>query len=131
MVKICPECGEKNFDDAKYCMKCNANIKRVEKLVDKSLISKDDEYSYYTPRGHRLDAGVREYFTIPAIVLAIVSFFFLSIFLILFAFIFASKSIIKGDSYGYIAIFIAVLSLIIRVILPLIGIAIISNSIIW
>lgn len=130
MVKVCPECGEKNFDDAKYCMKCNTNIKRIEKLPDKPFIFKDDEYSYYTPRGYCLDPGVREYFTIPAIVLAIVSFFFLPIFLDLFAFIFASRSIIKGDSYGYIAIFIAVLSLIVRVILPLIGIAILPNSII-
>ena len=50
MVKICPNCGEKNFDDSKYCMKCYTNIKRVEKQLDKSLMTKkQDEYPFYTP----------------------------------------------------------------------------------
>ena len=29
MVKFCPNCGVKNFDDTRLCMKCNANIKKV------------------------------------------------------------------------------------------------------
>ena len=112
MVKICPNCGEKNFDDAKQCMHCNTNIKKVEILPDKPLIPKDDEYSYYTPRGYTIDPGVREYFTFPAIICGVISLFFLPILFIPLAFILGGRATIKGDKLGYIAIIIAIISII-------------------
>ena len=111
MVKICPECGEKNFDDAKYCTHCNTNIKKTEKQPDGSLLPKNDEYSYYTPRGYRVDPGVREYFTLPGIFFGALSFFFIPIVFIPLAFTLGGLAVIKDDKLGYIAIVLAIIAI--------------------
>jgi len=121
MVKICPNCGEKNFDDAKYCIKCTTKIKKVEKLPDRPIIDENDEYSYYTPKGYQVNAGVREYFTYPAIIFGILSFFFFPIFMIIIAFILSAKSIQNDDNWGYIALAIAFISILVNILLLLLG----------
>jgi len=131
MVKICPNCGEKNFDDAKYCMKCNTKIKRVEKLPDKPIIDENDEYSYYKPKGYQVKPGVREYITYPAIIFAVASFFIFSIFTLILAFILSSRSIQKDDNWGYIALGIAFISLILNIVFTLIGIGLIYSGFQW
>ncbi len=112
-MKICPNCGEKNFDDAKHCMHCDTNIRKVEKQIDEPLIPKDqDDYPFYTPRGFQLEPGVRNYFTIPGILSAVLSFFFIPILFIPLAFILGGRAVIKDDKLGYIAIVIAIISII-------------------
>jgi len=121
-MKICPECGAKNFDDSKYCMKCTANIKNAELQPYKAIISKeDDDYPFYTPRGYVANSSIRNYFTLPGIFFGIISFFFIPILFVILAFVFGSRAAFKGDSYGYIAVLLAIISLAIHLILPLSG----------
>jgi len=48
MVKICPKCSMKNFDDTRLCEKCLTDISNLPILKEKVSY---DNYSYFTPRG--------------------------------------------------------------------------------
>lgn len=108
MVKICPNCKEKNFDDSKRCMKCNAKIKKVITQPDEPL---SDEFPDFKPLGYHVDYAVRNFFSIPGIIFAIISFFIIPIIFIPMAFTFGSLGVIKSDKFGYIAIILGVISI--------------------
>lgn len=40
---ICPKCGEKNEDNAKFCTKCGAKLEEVKKEKTKEEISKEEQ----------------------------------------------------------------------------------------
>jgi len=54
MVKICPNCGEKNFDDAWFCMSCTAKLGKKTYLKDVDLPSAENEseHQYSQPQSY-------------------------------------------------------------------------------
>ena len=103
MVKICPSCGEKNFDDARKCMKCNENIKYIQVKPDNFV----DEFEGMAPRGATPNVWKGRYFGRIALILVGLYFVFLLIFplyILLFVFsiftiVFGKFAMNNGDEY--------------------------------
>lgn len=55
MVKICPKCREKKFDDKKFCVHCGKFIKGVEKQAEDPVV---DDFPEFTPRGYTSDSWI-------------------------------------------------------------------------
>jgi len=92
MVKICPNCGEKNFDDALFCMSCTENIKNVKTKPEvQQAISFNvrDEFEGLRPRGYKPQPWQGRYYSKLGLLFAglyLLFFFIYSLFIILFIF---------------------------------------------
>lgn len=93
LVKICPKCGAKNFDDARLCMKCNTNIKRIIQQPSETEGSLPkpmrDEFHGLQPMGYTPQTWQGRYYSRVGLTFAglyFVFFFIFSLFIILFIF---------------------------------------------
>ena len=130
MVKIYSSCGAKNFDDARHCMNCAADIKRVVKqplATDVSLSNNvADELQDLKPRGYTPQPWQGRIYSKLGLAFAglyFVFFFIYSAFIILF--IFSTLTIILGkvaisngdESIGKFALAIGIILFLLTLIL--------------
>jgi hypothetical protein len=104
MVKVCPDCGAKNFDEAKYCTQCYQSIRRVTIKLDPLT----QEFENMRPRGYTYNVNEGNYYGGVAFVFAFLSFFFLPFIFFLLTVVFGIIAIVKGaQALGAMAIFVS------------------------
>jgi hypothetical protein len=107
MVKICPYCHTKNFDDAKYCMSCTEKITEVNAEIVTSrtrTITNNDQFGGRQPQGYTPEPWQGRLYTklsLSCIVLFFVFFFIYPAFIVLFLFSVLASILGKvGASHG-------------------------------
>ena len=108
MVKICPKCGTKNFDDSRFCRKCFIKIKKIPVTRDEPL---KDEFDYSYSKGYSVDIAARNFFTIPGIVSGLVAFFILPWIFGILAFALGINAVFRGDRLGIVAVALGFISI--------------------
>ena len=109
MAKVCPKCRSKNFDDAKYCQVCEANIKDVKIESDAPI---PDEFPDFKPRGYQYDYSQGRPFTLGGFFFAALSFLIGGVFFIAISFMLSGIGIIRGDRLGLLPLLLGIVSLI-------------------
>jgi hypothetical protein len=121
MVKLCPNCGMQNLDDASVCMHCHITLRTHTDvpLPSKQTATEDsiDEFQGLQPRGYTVQPWQGRIYSKLGILLAglyFLFFFVIPIFLILFVFsifpiILGVVGYINGDKFvGKISIFLGI-----------------------
>ena len=101
MVKICPDCETKNFDDARHCTNCSKSLKRVPsqhvEVPEEMRSYPGDELEGLRPRGHTPEPWEGRWFSKVGLVFAALFCIFLFIYpLYLLLFIFSITVLILG-----------------------------------
>ena len=128
-MKICPKCGTKNFDDARYCMKCTGKISGVkpESMVEPSPLETQakTEFNGWKPRGYTPQPWEGRVYSRLGLVCVLLYFIFLMtipIYIVLFIFsilatVLGKIAIKNGDKMiGKFSFFTGLLLLIITLI---------------
>lgn len=136
MVKICPRCQTKNFDDARHCTNCTEKLKRVPsqpvELQEPMHLNQRDEFEGLHPRGHSPEPWEGRWFSKVGLIFAAIFCIFLFIYpLYLLLFIFSIVVIFlgrvgmkKGDTLvGKFVFILGVILCIVTVILYVIDLA--------
>ena len=132
MVKICPKCRTKNFDDTKYCMKCSEKIKHIKPepvtVFPSAPTTETDEFHGLQPKGYTPEPWQGRPYTKLAstcIGLYLLFFFIYSLFILLFIFailtiVFGKFAISNGDKIlGKLTFFVGIVLVVFTVFLLL------------
>jgi len=115
MVKICPNCYNKNSNHADFCINCSSSLENAQILEEKEIDSQIDSHYKYEAKESRYISNVWRPFSILGIFFAVISFFFNVLYVFTgLALFFGGIGLVRGDKLGIVGILLAIIILLLQ-----------------